>query len=218
MRVVHGTHHLVQLFTGTDSHELLRQVRSERLRHFDDPHRWNLRNENLAALHAPERVEHELHTLLQRDPEPRHLRVRDRQFLHAVREHLLEDRDHRAARADHVAVAYDREARLVAACDIVRGDEELVGAELRRAVEIDRIGSLVRGKCDHLFDFVIERGLDHVLRAVHVGLDALHRVVLRGGDLLERGGVDHEVDAVHRGFQAGQVAHVADEESQGAGR
>ena len=109
---------------------------------------------------------------------------------------LAEERHDRAARADHVAVAHDGEAGPVAARDVVGGDEQLVGDELGRAVEVDRVGRLVGGERDHLLDVVRQRRVDDVLRAMDVGLDALQRVVFGRRHLLERRGVDHEVDAV----------------------
>ena len=51
-------------------------------------------------------------------------------------------------------------------------------------------------------------------RAEHVGLHELERVVLRGVDLLQGGGVDDVVDVVHRAQQAALVTDVADEPAQ----
>ena len=116
-------------------------------------HRGNLRHEDLAAVHALEALEHEVDALLQRDPEARHARVGDRQVGRALRRcSLLEERHHRAARADHVAVAHHGEARAVPAGDVVGGDEQLVGGQLGGAVEIDRVGRLVGRQRDDLLD------------------------------------------------------------------
>ncbi len=54
-------------------------------------------------------------------------------------------------------------------------------------------------------------------RAVHVGLDALHRVVFGGGHLLQRGGVDDDSRTPACAAQPLGVAHVADEVAQATG-
>ena len=53
--------------------------------------------------------EHELDALVERDPEPRHALVRDRQAVGALGDEIAEQRHHAAARADDVAVAHHRE-------------------------------------------------------------------------------------------------------------
>ena len=96
----------------------------------------------------------------------------------------------------------------------VTGDEHLVGAQLGRAVKIDGVGRLVGAEGDDAFDIVVDGAVDDVLGAEDVGFDELKRVVLGGRHLLERGGVDDEIDALHRAFEARQVAHVAEEEAE----
>ena len=61
---------------------------------------------------------------------------------------------------------------------------------------------------------VLDRRGDDVLGADDVRLDGLERVVLAGRHLLQRGGVDDDVDAAHRAREARQVADVADEVAQ----
>ncbi len=100
------------------------------------------------------------------------------------------------------------------AAEVVGGDEQLVARELGGAVEVDRAGGLVGGERDHALHAAVDRCLDHVLRAEDVGLDRLERVVLAHRHLLERRGVDHHVDVLHRTVEAVAVAHVADEEPQ----
>src|SRR5581483_11347461 len=106
-------------------------------RQIDDVHARNLGHEDLAAVHALETHENEPDRLLQSDPEARHLGVGHRQ--HAGGAHFLKKRNHAAAAAHDVAVAHHAEARAVAPRVAVGGDEELVGAELGGAVEIDRV-------------------------------------------------------------------------------
>ena len=57
-------------------------------------------------------------------------------------------------------------------------------------------------------------GVDDVLGAVDIGLDALLGVILGRVDLLDGGGVYYHVDALACTFQALAVADVADEEPQ----
>lgn len=162
-------------------------------------------------MHAREIADNEVDAFLQRDPEARHARVGDRQRGRVLGDQLLEEGDDRAARADHIAVAHDREARLLVAHHVVCRDEELVGGEFRRPVEIDRVRCLVGRERHHLFDACRDRRLDDVLGAMDVRLDTFHGVVFGGRHLLQRGGMDHEIDAPHRLLQAFGVAHIADE-------
>ena len=67
--------------------------------------------------------------------------------------------------------------------------------ELGGAVEVDRVGGLVGRQRDDLLDVVRERGVDDVLGAEDVGLDAFDRVVFGRRHLLQRRGVNHEIDA-----------------------
>ncbi|GAA3128941.1 hypothetical protein GCM10020001_058260 [Nonomuraea salmonea] len=97
---------------------------------------------------------------------------------------------------------------------VVGRDEQLVGHQLRGAVEVDRAAGLVGGERDDLAHAAVDGGLHDVLGARDVGADVFERVVLGGVDLLERGGVDDVVDAVHGAGEAVAVAYVADEPAQ----
>ena len=87
-------------------------------------------DEQLAAVHPVEGVDDEPHRLVERDPEPGHALVGDRQRLADCGE-PAEQRHDRAPAADDVAVPHDGEARVVGAGVVVAGDEQLVGAQLR---------------------------------------------------------------------------------------
>ena len=132
----------------------------------------------------------------------------------AARTPLEEERNHAAAAADDVAVAHAAEARDAAAAVGVGRDEQLVGAQLARAVQIDRVGRLVGAERDDLRHARVERGVDDVLRANHVRLDELERVVFGRGHLLERRRVNDDVDALERAPEAVAIAHVAEKETQ----
>ncbi|MCU0793104.1 MAG: hypothetical protein MUE42_09715, partial [Opitutaceae bacterium] len=69
---------------------------------------------------------------------------------------------------------------------------------------------LVGGEGDDAADLGVEAGVDEVLGAEDVGLDALEGVVFGGGDLLEGGGVDDDVDALESAAEALLVADIAD--------
>src|SRR5690606_31024523 len=60
----------------------------------------------------------------------------------------------------------------------------------------------------------VDGRLDDVLAAEDVGLDELEGVVLRGVDLLERGGVDDVVHGLQRTGEAALVADVTEEPAQ----
>jgi hypothetical protein len=128
---------------------------------------------------------------------------------------LEEERHDGSARPHHVAVADHAEAEVPPALDVVRGDEELVADELRRAVEVDRRRCLVGRQRDDPFDPGIERSVDDVLCASDVGLDELLRVVLARGDLLQRRRVHDRVDALEGASDPRTIADVAEEEAQG---
>ena len=146
------------------------------------------------------------------NPEAGHARIGDRQL--AALAAFLEERHHAAARADDVAVAHHGEARAALASQVVGRDEQLVRAQFGGAVEIDRADRLVGGERNHSLDALVQAGVDDVLGADDVGLDAFNRVVFGGGHLLEGGRVNHDIDALESAFETVAVAHVADEEAQ----
>ena len=104
--------------------------------------------------------------------------------------------------------------RAAGAAQMVGRDEDLLGAELARAIEIDRAHRLVGRDRDDALDPDIEGGLDDVLGAEHVGVDAFERIVFGDRHLLHGGGMDDELDAAKRHGEAPLVAHVADEEAE----
>ncbi len=141
--------------------------------------------------------------ILEPDPEPGHARIGDRQL--AVLGTLLEERNHAAARSDHIAVTHHRKARTISSRKMITRDKEFVGTQLGRAVEIDRVDRLVGRQRDDLFDPLIDARIDHVFRTDHVGLDALDRIVLGDRNLLERGSMDDDIDTCERTVEA--LAH-----------
>ena len=136
--------------------------------------------------------EHEVDRLGQRDPKARHALVGDRDAAVAL-ELLLEHGHHRAAGADDVAVAHAREPRLTLRRVRVALHEDLLRAQLRRAVEVDGVDGLVGRQRDDSPDAGVDRGVDDVLRAEHVGAHGFEGVVLARRNLLHRGGVHDDV-------------------------
>src|SRR6478752_4654276 len=211
--LLRADHLLVELLAGAQADVVHLRAGRDRLREVGDEVRGDVRHDELAALHERKGVEHHLHGLGQRDEEARAAQVGDGQRLPRLVEGA-ELRDDRAARAGDVAVAHDREAGRVLRGVVVAEDEELVGGQLGRAVEVDRRARLVGRERDDLLDAGVDARLDDVLATEDVGLDELVRVVLARVDLLEGGGVHDVVGAVHGPAEAVEVADVTDEPAQ----
>ena len=96
----------------------------------------------------------------------------------------------------------------------VGGDEQLLHAQLGRAVEVDGARGLVRRQADDGLDLALERGVDQVGGTVDVGADGRDRVVLGQRHVLHRGRVHDEVDAAQSSKQARAIADVTQEEAQ----
>ena len=95
--------HFVQLFAGPDSDGLDLASRRNGFRKIYEPHAGNLGHENLAAMHLLEAADHETHPLLQRQPEARHPRIRDRNAAAAFL--LLKNRNNAAPAPHHIAIS-----------------------------------------------------------------------------------------------------------------
>ncbi len=133
---------------------------------------------------------------------------------HAVGFLLEKERDHRPAAAQDVAVTDDREPSGPHPGHGVAGYEKLVGAQFRGPVKVDGVGGFVGAQRDDLGDPLADGGTDDVLATKDVGLDGFKGVVLGGGHLLERRGVDDDVDPAEGFFEAFSVANIPDEVPQ----
>src|SRR5437868_11375544 len=93
-------------------------------------------------MHLLDATQHKPYSLLQRQPETAHTRIgnRDRPPLPLLHKY----RDDAAAAAHYVSVARATEARVLPSGVRVCLHKHLLGAELGRAVEINRIDSLIR--------------------------------------------------------------------------
>ena len=124
---------------------------------------------------------------------------------------LQEERNYGAAAAHDITISYHGKADVAVASDIVGGSEQLVGAEFGRAIQADRRGGLVGRQGDNPLHSSVKTGLDDVLRTQNIGPDRLKRIIFGRRHLLECGGVDDDIDALHRPAQSVPVAHVPNE-------
>ena len=171
-----------------------------------------LLNEQVAVVAVRERVHHEVHSIVQRHHEPRHVRVsyRYRLPLH----HLLDpQRNHRPAGGHHIAVprAADRRRRSLAELAPLRY-RHLLHHRLADAHRVDRVGRLVRGQHHNILHPVLDSGQENIVRALHIGPHSLHREELAARDLLQRRSREYIVHSAHRDVDALAVANIPDVE------
>ena len=171
-------------------------------------------DKGLAALCFRKGFDDELDTLFQTDPEASHAVIGNRKFRHALLDQALEERNDGSAASRHISVADDGEGDVLFARIGIGGNEQFVRNQLGSAVEVDRIHGLVRGKGHDLLHAAVQAGIDHVLRAVDIGLDGFRRIVLTGGHLLECSRVDYIVHVLQCALQTLLIAHIADKEPQ----
>ncbi len=183
------------------------------MRDVDDARRRDPRDVRLAGLAVGQRREHGVDRLLEAEQKARHLDIGDRDRS-AVADLVVKQRDHRAARGEHVAVPGADEAR--ARSVEVGPDEDPLLDRLRHAHDVHRLDGLVGRDADdrlHRQPALTDRP-DDVLGARDVRLHRLVGEVLAGGHLLERRRVEHDVRVAQHGADARVVAHVADRKAQ----
>lgn len=176
-----------------------------------DGRRRRLLDEQVAGVGVLEGELHQVHGLVQVHEEAGHVGVGDRQRL-ALADAVDEEGDHRAARAHDVAVAGAADGGAAGAVAGVGVDDGLHHG-LGLAHGVDGVGRLVGGQAHDAVDALLDRGVEHVVRADDVGAHGLHGEELAGGHLLEGSGVEDVVHAVHGVAHALGVADVADEEA-----
>ena len=170
-----------------------------------------LLDEQVAGVGVLERELHQVHGLVQVHEEAGHVGVGDGERL-ALADAVDEQRDDAAARAHDVAVAGAADGGAAGAVAGVGVDDGLHHG-LGLAHGVDGVGGLVGGQAHDAVDALLDRGVQDVVRADDVGADGLHGEELAGGHLLEGGGVEDVVHAVHGVADALGVADVADEEA-----
>jgi len=119
--------------------------------------------------------------------------------------------DHAAATGHHVAVARAADGGLCAFAQLAPfGYGHLLHQGFRHAHGVDGIGGFVGGEHHHVAHFVLDGGEQHVVGAFDVGANGFDGEELARRHLLERGGREHVVHALHGDVHALFVAHVAD--------
>ena len=176
-------HDFMQLFAGADTDFLDSAAGKHRFCEVGNLKGRDFADKGFAAFCFFEGFNHQLHALLQADPETGHAQVGDRKLCLPVCDELAEKRDNRTAASCNVAVANDREVDVLIADIGVCCDKQLVADELCAAVKVDRVYRFVGGKCNDLFYIGVQGCLDDVHRAVNVGLDRFVRVIFTGGNL-----------------------------------
>ena len=183
----------------------------DRLGEVADGGRRRLLDEQVAGVGVLEGELHEVDRLVQVHEEAGHVGVGDRERL-AFPDAVDEQRDDAAARAHDVAVAGAADGGASGAVAGVGVDDGLHHG-LGLAHGVDGVGRLVGGQAHDAVDALVDCGMEHVVRADDVGAHGLHGEELAGGHLLEGGGVEDVVHAVHGVAHALGVADVADEEA-----
>lgn len=170
-----------------------------------------LLDEQVAGVGVLEGELHQVDGLVQVHEEAGHVGVGHRQRL-ALPDAVDEQRDHRAARAHDVAVAGAADGG--AACAVAGvGVDDGLHHGLGLAHGVDGVGRLVGGQANDAVHALLDGCVEHVVRADDVGAHGLHGEELAGGHLLQGGGVEDVVHAVHGVAHALGVADVADEEA-----
>lgn len=170
-----------------------------------------LLDEQVAGVGVLEGELNQVHGLVQVHEEAGHVGVGDRERL-ALADAVDEQRYDRAARAHDVAVAGAADGGAAGAVAGVGVDDGLHHG-LGLAHGVDGVCGLVGGQAHDAVHALLDGGVQHVVRADDVGSDGLHGEELAGGHLLQGGGVEDVVHAVHGVAHALGVADVADEEA-----
>ena len=164
-----------------------------------DPHGLaHVEHEYLAALAPRAGLKHELARLRDQHEEPYDVRVGHRNRAAGL-DLLLEERDHGAVRAEHVAESGRDELgaalHLAVALGLVQALHVDLADALAAAHHVRRVHGLVRRDHHEPRHAVPHGEVGKHLRAIDVVLDALAGVVLHHRDVLVRGGVEHVLRA-----------------------
>ena len=176
-----------------------------------DGGRRRLLDEQVAGVGVLEGELHQVDGLVKVHKEAGHVGVGDRERL-ALADAVDEQRDDAAARAHDVAVAGAADGGSAGAVAGVGVDDGLHHG-LGLAHGVDGVRGLVGGQAHDAVHALVDGGVEHVVRADDVGAHGLHGEELAGGNLLQGGGVEDVVHAVHGVAHALGVADVADEEA-----
>ena len=199
----------MDLLAGADADDRVIALGSDRLRQIRDAIGRDLGYKQLPTPRVLKRVKHHLHPIRKGDIETGHVGIGDRE--HSACLLPQEERNHRTVGAHDIAVADDGELDVLVSSNVVRSDEQLVRGELGGTIEIDRGAGFVCGQRNDLGNSGTESGLDHIVRAADVRLDAFIRVVFCNVDVFHGGCVNHVVNAIESALKTIQVPDIADE-------
>src|ERR1700758_4444971 len=211
-RLVLGDQNFMQLLAGPYPDILDLATGRDSFRELCEIHAWNLRNKNLAAVHALEAVNNELYCALQDEPEAGHSWVSDGDLAPLT---LLKKHGNHAATAAHdIAIASATETSILSAGIGIGLHKHFFRAQLCRAVEINGIYGLVCAQGQNAPNALVDGGINYIFPAHDVRLDRFERVVFAGGNLLEGSGMHNHGHAGQRALQPAQVTHITDEITQ----
>ena len=162
-------------------------------------------DQNITVLAVLEGEEDEVHGFFEAHDEAGHLGLGEGDGV-ALSDLVDPEGDDAAAGAHDVAVAGAADLGVAGKAALGHGDLLLDG--LGDAHGVDGIGGLVGGEADDALDSGLDGGVQGVVGADYVGLDGLHREEFAARDLLEGGGVEDVVDALHGVFEGALIADV----------
>ena len=154
----------------------------------------------------------QLHRLVQVHHKPGHIGVRDGDGI--PRPDLVdEQRDHRPAGAHDITVAGAADHRVAP----LRGHagvgvDDVLHHGLGDAHGVDGVRRLVCGQTHNALHPGVDGGVEHIVRADHIGLHRLHGEKLAGRDLLEGRRMEYVVNAGHGVRDGLGIAYVTDVE------
>ena len=171
-------------------------------------------DQDVAILAVLEGEEDKIDGLLQTHDEAGHGGLGDGDGV-ALADLVYPQGDDAAAAAHDVAIA--GAADLGVATHTALGHGNLLFDGLCDSHGVDGVSGLVGGEADDALDAGIDGGIEGVVGADDVGLDGLHGEELAAGHLLEGGGMEDVVHALHGVAEGAAVAHIANVELDLAG-
>src|SRR5574343_691426 len=197
----------VLLFTRPESDDVLLRFWGHHPVQAPKPHRWDFGDEQFAPGHLFQAVQNEFDTPFNRQPEARHVWVRDR-YGSSLGLFLPELHD-RPARADDVAIARTGEPspeRPTGRYHLALHDR------LGVTIEVEGITGFVGRQSQASLDPTLDGGISDVHRAEDVRLDRLIGTILAGVHLLHRGRMDDEIAPAHGRDKPLPVPDIPDQE------
>ena len=144
-------------------------------------------------MHLFDAMNNEFHTLIEGDPETGHTGISDSDF--AALALLLENGDHAAPAAHHVAVTGATETSILRPGIGIGLHEHFLGAQLGCTVKINRVDRFVGAEGENAAHTLVDGGVDHISATHDVGLNGFEGIVFTRGHLFERGRVHDHCDA-----------------------